>query len=76
MLAADAVAWEDEPQRRSAVKPVPGSRGLDEDESAGLDTAYLATLQRDLGEERLEKAHREWLQALVNARATVRAQNR
>jgi hypothetical protein len=75
-LAGDAVAWEHERQRRWAVEPVPGSRGSDEVESAGLDAAYLATLQRGLGEERLEQAHREWLQALVDARPTLRTQNR
>lgn len=76
MLARDAAGWDNDRERRWVVKSVPRSRGLDEDESEGLDAAYLATLQRDLGQERLEEAHRRWLQTLVEARATVRESRR
>jgi hypothetical protein len=54
------------------MERIDGSRGLDDRESQAVDAAYVQTLRREYGEERLAEAHDRWRRLLRTAAATVR----
>ena len=60
----------------AAVERIDGRLGLDEDASQGIDAAYLDTLIREHGEEKVAEARDRWQQTLRAAGDTVRSRTR